>query len=92
VSTPPPIPRLKRSGDADAVEVNNIGPQVRFPVPEGIWNYNGSNYLALTIWGMEKGGVKLGGLQLSADAAVQSGYVKPGLVEGERYAQRLNSY
>jgi hypothetical protein len=61
-------------------------------VPEGIWNYNGTNYLALTIWGMEKEGVKLAGLQLSADAIIQSGYAKPDLVEGERYAERLGSY
>ncbi|PQE06986.1 beta-galactosidase protein [Rutstroemia sp. NJR-2017a BBW] len=72
--------------------INNIGPQTRFPVPEGIWNYNGSNYLALTIWGMEKGGVKLAGLQLSADVVVQSGYAKPSLVQGEYYKKRLGSY
>ncbi|PIG88964.1 beta-galactosidase [Aspergillus arachidicola] len=47
--------------------VNNLGPQTDFPVPEGILNYNGNNYIAVTLWGLD-GGAMLGpeGLQLVA--------------------------
>jgi hypothetical protein len=72
--------------------VNNIGPQTRFPVPEGILNYNGPNYLALTIWSLNEQPFQLAGLQLQADAIIQSGYSKPDLVQGERYTKRLDSY
>ncbi|KAJ5612571.1 beta-galactosidase [Penicillium lagena] len=72
--------------------VNNIGPQTRFPVPEGILNYNGPNYLALTIWSMDSKPFQLAGLQLQADAVIQSGYRKPDLVQGQRYAKRVDSY
>ncbi|RYP72146.1 hypothetical protein DL771_004380 [Monosporascus sp. 5C6A] len=36
--------------NATAEDVNNLGPQTRFPVPEGILNYSGTNYQALTLW------------------------------------------
>lgn len=72
--------------------VNHIGPQLSFPVPEGILNYNGSNYLALTIWAMDESSFKLDGLQLQANAVLQSGYRKPSLVEGEVYKERAGSY
>jgi hypothetical protein len=69
--------------------VNNIGPQVSFPVPEGILNYNGENYVALTLWSLESSGAKLGGLSLVVDQVVQSGYTKPFLVEGQSYTERF---
>ncbi|EED13499.1 beta-galactosidase, putative [Talaromyces stipitatus ATCC 10500] len=72
--------------------VNNVGPQVRYPVPEGILNYNGTNYFALTIWSTSSSAFSLAGLQLQADAVIQSGYQKPSLVQGQRYAKRLNAY
>lgn len=72
--------------------VNNIGPQLRFPVPEGILNYYGTNYLTLSLWSLGNQPVKLGGLRLEADAVIQSGYRKPLLVEGETYTRRSNSY
>ncbi|KAF7541462.1 hypothetical protein G7054_g527 [Neopestalotiopsis clavispora] len=69
--------------------VNNIGPQVSFQVPEGILNYNGENYVALTLWSLESSGTKLGGLSLVVDQVVQSGYTKPFLVEGQSYTERF---
>ncbi|KAL7652749.1 hypothetical protein ACMYSQ_010009 [Aspergillus niger] len=72
--------------------VNHIGPQLSYPVPEGILNYNGSNYLALTIWAMDEKSFKLDGLRLQANAVVQSGYRKPSLVKGEVYKERVDSY
>ncbi|PLB53681.1 beta-galactosidase [Aspergillus steynii IBT 23096] len=72
--------------------INHIGPQTRYPVPEGILNYDGNNYLAITLWSMEGKPVKLAGLELQADAVIQSGYRKPQFVEGQRYAERRGSY
>ncbi|KAH8589576.1 beta-galactosidase [Bisporella sp. PMI_857] len=72
--------------------INNIGPQLSYPVPEGILNYSGKNYLALTLWSLESGGAKLGGLSLGINTVVQSGYSKPSLVEGQVYALRSEAY
>lgn len=69
--------------------MNNIGPQVSYPVPEGILNYDGQNYLALTLWSLGSSGAKIAGLSLGMGTAVQSGYTKPTLVDGELYSERL---
>ena len=56
--------------------VNHIGPQLSYPVPEGILNYHGSNYVGLSIWSLEDEGVevKLAGLKLqSSNTPVMSG-------------------
>ncbi|OTB03952.1 glycoside hydrolase family 35 protein [Hypoxylon sp. CI-4A] len=34
--------------------VGHIGPQTRFPVPEGILDYKGENWIGLAIWRMEE--------------------------------------
>jgi len=51
-------------------------------------DHSGPNYLALTIWSMDSQPFQLAGLQLQADAAIQSGYIKPDLVQGLRYLYR----
>jgi hypothetical protein len=45
-----------------------------FPVPEGIWNYHGSNYVAVSLWSLEAEGAKVGSLSLVAGPVIQSGY------------------
>ena len=77
---------------ANNAVVNHIGPQFRYPVPEGILNYHGNNYLALTLWSLEEGPVKLDGLELQADAVVHSGYRRPAFVKGQQYTKRDHSY
>ncbi|KAL7275683.1 hypothetical protein RUND412_001370 [Rhizina undulata] len=54
--------------------VNNVGPQVEFPVPEGIINHQGTNSLGLSIWGLDNTGARLDGLKLVAKAVVATGY------------------
>ncbi|KAI1407154.1 glycoside hydrolase family 35 protein [Hypoxylon sp. FL1857] len=68
--------------------VNNLGPQNRFVLPEGILNHNGSNYLALTLWCQDASGAIITDLSLEVDAVIQSGYSKPSLVEGVAYSPR----
>ncbi|KAL4879548.1 glycoside hydrolase superfamily [Aspergillus karnatakaensis] len=72
--------------------VNHLGPQSRFHVPEGIFNYQGSNYLAVIVWSQEERPLRLAGLSLEIGAVVQSGYRKPSLVKGVGFSRRSDSY
>jgi hypothetical protein len=72
--------------------VNNLGPQTVFPVPEGILNYNGWNDVSLTLWSLDAGGARLGGLALVPQAVVMSGYRKPDLVDSPAWEERVGAY
>ncbi|KAI1824793.1 glycoside hydrolase family 35 protein [Xylaria intraflava] len=72
--------------------INNLGPQTSFPVPEGILNYSGGNYLGLTLWAQDAAGAKLDGLDLVANAAIQSGMKKPTLTWSDGWVQREGAY
>ncbi|KAF4413711.1 putative beta-galactosidase E [Colletotrichum fructicola] len=72
--------------------VNHLGPQTRFPVPEGILNYNGVNTVAITLWAFEATGARLQGLQISADHVIQSGYRKPGQTKQPGWETRPGAY
>ena len=74
--------------------ISNLGPQTKFPVPEGILNYHGENALGLTVWAMEDGGaIVKGGLSLEVTAEIQSGYNKEiEVVSGERWRERAGAY
>ncbi|THX45687.1 putative beta-galactosidase, partial [Aureobasidium pullulans] len=52
--------------------VSNIGPQDVFPVPQGIFDYNGPNYLAVSLWALDEGGAKISNLSLVAGPVIQS--------------------
>lgn len=53
---------------------NGIGPQRRFPVPEGIFNYRGENHVAVSIWALDAGGATPAGFELVAGMPVKTGY------------------
>ncbi|KAL5358314.1 putative beta-galactosidase E [Aspergillus floccosus] len=53
--------------------VNALGPQTSFPVPEGILNHNGINYVAVTLWALGGEGARIGSLELVASTPVLSG-------------------
>ncbi|MCJ1353690.1 MAG: hypothetical protein MMC33_003677 [Icmadophila ericetorum] len=57
--------------------VNNIGPQTSFPVPEGILNYQGENWVAVSLWALDSTGAKIPDLRLVQTAEVMSGYSRP---------------
>lgn len=42
----------------------HIGPQTVFPVPPGIVNNRGTNYLAVSVWAMTDAGARLDGIEL----------------------------
>ena len=72
--------------------VNNVGPQTRFPVPEGILNYHGHNYVALSLWGFDEGGNRLSGLDLVPTAQIMTGCKKVGNAPMPGWKKRENAY
>ncbi|KAF9878523.1 beta-galactosidase [Colletotrichum karsti] len=72
--------------------INHLGPQTRYPVPEGVLNYNGDNTVALTLWAFEETGARLQGFNLSADHVLQSGYRKPRQTKQPAWEQRTGVY
>lgn len=72
--------------------VHNIGPQDTFPVPEGIWNYHGDNYLAVSLWALEAGGTKVANLSLVAGPEIQSGYGPVALSPMTGWSKRAGAY
>lgn len=72
--------------------VNHIGPQTSFPVPPGVLNYRGTNWLALTLWAHQPGGAKLEGFQLQYDTAVLSALENVEFVGQAGYEPRQGAY
>lgn len=78
--------------DVNLYIVNNVGPQKVFPVPEGIINHQGKNTVALSLWAQDVEGARLGGLELSAVAVVQTGYGKVEASEQPAWKERTGAY
>lgn len=72
--------------------VHNVGPQDVFPVPQGIWDYNGSNYLAISLWALEPEGAKLGNFTLVSGLEVQSGFGPVALSPMTGWSEREGAY
>ncbi len=72
--------------------VNHIGPQTSFPVPPGVLNYQGTNWLALTLWAHQPEGAKLESFQLENDTPVMSALGIIEFVGQSGYAQREGAY
>ncbi|CAI7573668.1 unnamed protein product [Penicillium discolor] len=83
--------QLYVNGYQYAKYVNNIGPQTSFPVPEGILNYRGTNYLGLSLWVLESDGAKLEGLDLVHTTPVLTA-LKVESVEQPKYNKRKGAY
>lgn len=72
--------------------VNNLGPQTAFPVPEGILNYNGPNYIGLTLWSLDGQGAKLESFALEVDEAIMSSYGRVTSSPQPAWSPRLGAY
>ena len=72
--------------------MNNIGPQQSYPVPQGILDYQGTNYIALSLWALDKDGAKVEGLRLEAGGVIQSGYGDVPLSYLTPYEMRPDAY
>jgi hypothetical protein len=72
--------------------VNNLGPQTSYPVPEGILNYNGKNYVALTLWALDAEGAQVNGFELVHGTPILSGYRKPAPAPQPAWSPRKGAY
>ena len=72
--------------------INNIGPQVEFPVPEGILNYRGENWVAVTVWSQQEGGAKVDGIRLTSSTPVLTAYQEVELVDMPAWKLREEAY
>lgn len=72
--------------------VNNIGPQTVFPVPEGIFNYHGSNYVAVSLWALDAEGAKVSNFSLIAGHPIQSGFGPVELSPAPEWKEREGAY
>lgn len=71
---------------------NNIGPQTSFPVPEGIFNYRGTNWIGLSLWALQDDGAKLDDLELVYTTPVKTGMAEVKPVEQPKYKPRKGAY
>ncbi|OTA99094.1 glycoside hydrolase family 35 protein [Hypoxylon sp. CI-4A] len=71
---------------------SSIGPQTVFPVPEGILNYNGSNYIGIVLWALAEGGAKIPALELVPSTPVWTGREAVELVDSPSWAERDGAY
>jgi hypothetical protein len=72
--------------------VSNVGPQDVFPVPQGIFDYNGPNYFAVSLWALDEGGAKISNLSLVAGPVIQSGYGPIALSPMTGWSKREGAY
>ncbi|GKT50768.1 putative beta-galactosidase C [Colletotrichum spaethianum] len=72
--------------------MSNIGPQTRFPVPEGILRYQGTNSIGLAVWALGKGGAKVRNFRLDAGEVVTTGREEVKIVDGPAWSQREGAY
>ncbi|KAF5027145.1 hypothetical protein F66182_771 [Fusarium sp. NRRL 66182] len=70
---------------------SNVGPQTVFPVPEGVLNYDGDNWIGLTLWALEDG-AKVEGFSLTAGHPVQTGREPVEVVKGPSHAVKVGRY
>lgn len=94
-ATTPPVPyraQLFVNGFQFGEYVNHIGPQTSYPVPRGILNYSGTNWLALTLWAHDAGGAKLDDFQLVYDRPILTALAEVAYVGGSEYAARSGAY
>ncbi|PBP25568.1 putative beta-galactosidase A [Diplocarpon rosae] len=72
--------------------INNIGPQTEFPVPEGILNYHGQNWLAVEIWAQQATGAHLTDFTLKAGTPVWTSLKRPASAPIPSYSERPGAY
>jgi len=94
-ATTPPVPyrvQLFVNGYQFGEYISHIGPQASYPVPQGILNFNGTNWLALTLWAHDSGGAKLDDFELVSDRPILTALRGIAYVGGSAYAARLGAY
>ncbi|KAH8650698.1 beta-galactosidase [Ilyonectria robusta] len=72
--------------------LSNVGPQSTFPVPEGILNYNGENWIGLTVWALDKEGAEVPSLKLQASTPLYTSRQPVALVDSPPFKKRIGAY
>ncbi|TKX19907.1 putative beta-galactosidase A [Elsinoe australis] len=72
--------------------VHNVGPQDVYPVPQGIWNYKGPNYLGVSLWVLEADGAALSDFKIVVGEKVQTGYGEFPNSPQDGYVEREGAY
>ncbi|PGH09195.1 hypothetical protein AJ79_05724 [Helicocarpus griseus UAMH5409] len=91
----PPVPyraQLYVNGFQYGKYVNNIGPQTNFPVPQGIFNYQGTNWIGVALWALGDEGAKIDGLVLEYREPVRTALQDIKLVEAPAWKKRRGAY
>ncbi|CZR69346.1 probable beta-galactosidase [Phialocephala subalpina] len=71
---------------------NMLGPQTSFPVPQGVLNYQGTNWLGVELWAHDAAGASLLGFQLTAGTPVLTSLTAPASIPQPAWVQRAGSY
>ncbi|KIX93286.1 uncharacterized protein Z520_10929 [Fonsecaea multimorphosa CBS 102226] len=75
--------------------ISHLGPQTSYPVPEGILNYQGVNWVGVSVWSLAGPGgapATLDGLDIVANMPVMSGMARPAVVDSPAWASREGAY
>ncbi|KAI0018839.1 beta-galactosidase precursor [Xylariomycetidae sp. FL0641] len=72
--------------------VSHLGPQTRFPVPEGILDYGGDNWVGLLLWSVDGDGTRLTDFALEAGTPVRTGREPVVLVESPPWQEREGAF
>ncbi|KAI5302597.1 hypothetical protein KEM55_000997, partial [Ascosphaera atra] len=70
----------------------SLGPQTEFPVPEGVLNYHGTNWVSLAIWAYTDHGAKLSSFELVNGTPVASTAIEVETLDAPRYKKRQGAY
>lgn len=72
--------------------VSNIGPQTEFHVPQGIFDYHGTNWLGVTLSSLNEKGAKVEGFTLGFGRPVMTSLKDIKLVDMPPYKERDGAY
>ncbi|PCH04028.1 Glycoside hydrolase, family 35 [Penicillium occitanis (nom. inval.)] len=72
--------------------VPQLGPQTQFPVPQGILNYQGENWVAITLWAQESSGAKVDRFELTYTTPVLTALTGIESSPQPAYSQRAGAY
>ncbi|KAL2869525.1 glycoside hydrolase family 35 protein [Aspergillus lucknowensis] len=70
----------------------HIGPQTEFPVPQGVLNHQGENWVALTLWAQDSAGANLAGLHLAHSTPVRTALGTIAASRQPAYKKRTGAY
>jgi beta-galactosidase GanA len=71
---------------------NNVGPQSSFPVPQGILDYHGQNWLAVELWAQQASGAHLTNFSLGAGTVAWTSMPRPAMAPIPSYSKRPGAY